>query len=92
MRAKTATDATVHGVVFAILRWWREAQTAGAGVRLAQAVSPDDVPPPRRRPPPRLRVTPYYAPDGVYPRYNPGPMPSASATPPMCRNIGRAAR
>ncbi|MBR0851195.1 hypothetical protein JQ543_25855 [Bradyrhizobium diazoefficiens] len=41
-------------------------------IRLAQAISPD-APPPRRRPPARLRVTPYYVPDGVYPRYNPGP-------------------
>lgn len=48
-------------------------QAAGAEVRVAQAVSPDDVPPPRRRPQTRLRVTPYYTPDGVYPRYNPGP-------------------
>jgi hypothetical protein len=49
------------------------AQTAGSEVRMAQAVSPDDAPPPRRRPQTRLRVTPYYTPDGVYPRYNPGP-------------------
>ncbi|MDA9528807.1 MULTISPECIES: hypothetical protein [unclassified Bradyrhizobium] len=50
-----------------------EAQTASPGIRLAQAVPPDDIPPPRKRPPARLRVTPYYSPDGVYPRYNPGP-------------------
>ena len=49
------------------------AQAAGSEVRMAQAVSPDDAPPPRRRPQTRLRVTPYYTPDGVYPRYNPGP-------------------
>lgn len=48
------------------------AQTAGTELRVAQAVSRDDVPP-RRRPQTRLRVTPYYTPDGVYPRYNPGP-------------------
>src|SRR5229473_2819488 len=48
------------------------AQTAGPEVRLAQAGSPD-APPPRKRPQTRLRVTPYYSPDGVYPRYNPGP-------------------
>ena len=48
------------------------AQTAGAGVRVAQATSPD-AQLPRKRPPPRLRVTPYQSPDGVYPRYNPGP-------------------
>ncbi len=47
------------------------AQPAGPEIRLAQA-SPD-APPPRKRPSARLRVTPYYNPDGVYPRYNPGP-------------------
>ena len=45
------------------------APTAGSEIRMAQAGSPD-APPPRRK---RLRVTPYYSPDGVYPRYNPGP-------------------
>jgi hypothetical protein len=40
-------------------------------IRVAQATSPDA--PPSRRRPARLRVTPYYVPDGVYPRYNPGP-------------------
>ncbi|WP_164938213.1 hypothetical protein [Bradyrhizobium guangxiense] len=50
-----------------------EAQTAAPRIKLAQAGLPDDIPPPRKRPPPRLRVTPYYSPDGVYPRYNPGP-------------------
>ncbi|OAF00820.1 hypothetical protein AYJ54_30220 [Bradyrhizobium centrolobii] len=49
-----------------------KAQTAGPEVRLAQAASPD-APPSRKRAPTRLRVTPYYNPDGVYPRYNPGP-------------------
>ncbi|MBP0112879.1 MULTISPECIES: hypothetical protein [Bradyrhizobium] len=50
-----------------------EAQTADPEIRFAQAVPPDDIPPLRKRPPARLRVTPYYSPDGVYPRYNPGP-------------------
>jgi hypothetical protein len=49
-----------------------EAQSPGPEVRLAQA-APPDAPPPRKRPPARLRVTPYYSPDGVYPRYYPGP-------------------
>ncbi|WP_291606071.1 hypothetical protein [Bradyrhizobium sp.] len=48
-----------------------QAQAASAEIRLAQAVVPDA--PLRRRPPTRLRVYPYYQPDGVYPRYNPGP-------------------
>lgn len=42
--------------------------SSGPEVRIAQA----DAPPPRRRSP-RIRVTPYESPDGVYPRYNPGP-------------------
>ena len=51
------------------------AQTLSAEIRLAQAVEQAGPPeaPPRRRPPTRLRVRPYYQPDGVYPRYNPGP-------------------
>ncbi|MDF0496285.1 hypothetical protein [Bradyrhizobium yuanmingense] len=48
-----------------------EAQAASSEIRMAQLVSPDDVPALRKRP--RLRITPYYSPDGVYPRYNPGP-------------------
>ncbi|WFU45332.1 hypothetical protein QA640_01640 [Bradyrhizobium sp. CB82] len=52
-----------------------QARTAAAGIKLAQAFPPDVLPPdapsPRRRP--RLRVVPYETPDGVYPRYNPGP-------------------
>jgi hypothetical protein len=48
------------------------AQTAGPEIRLAQAASPD-APPPHRRSPARLRVTPYYVPGEVYPRYYPGP-------------------
>ena len=42
-------------------------------IRLAQAASPDA--PPRRvyRPQARLRITPNYDPDTIYPHYNPGP-------------------
>jgi hypothetical protein len=42
-------------------------------IRLAQATVPDA--PPRRlyRPQARLRVTPNYDPDSIYPHYNPGP-------------------
>ncbi|QAU49935.1 hypothetical protein EAS56_35675 [Bradyrhizobium guangzhouense] len=76
MRAKTAAALLCMGL-FSQVGMSAQAQTAahtaGAVVRIAQAVSPDDVPPPRRRPQTRLRVTPYYSPDGVYPRYNPGP-------------------
>jgi hypothetical protein len=48
------------------------AEQASPRIRLAQAV-PDA--PPRRvyRPQTRLRVTPNYDPDTIYPHYNPGP-------------------
>lgn len=72
MRAKTVLALLCMGL-FSQLCGGAEAQTAGSGLRMAQSVSPDDVPPPRKRPPARLRVTPYESPDGVYPRYNPGP-------------------
>lgn len=52
------------------------AQTAPAGARVAQATQPFTTEAPARRrvrPPTRLRVYPNYEPDGVYPRYNPGP-------------------
>ena len=72
MRAKTALTLLCMGL-FSQLGVNAQAQTSGNVVHMAQAVSPDDdVPPPRTRQR-RLRVTPYYAPDGVYPRYNPGP-------------------
>ena len=72
MRAKTVLALLCMGL-FSQFPVVAEAQTAGSGMRMAQLVSPDDVPPPRKRSPARLRVTPYYSPDGVYPRYNPGP-------------------
>ena len=76
MRAKTALTLLCMGL-FSLFGVSAQAQTrvqtAGSEVLMAQAVLPDDVPPPRRRPQTRLRVTPYYTPDGVYPRYNPGP-------------------
>jgi len=48
------------------------AQSASAGVKLAQAAPQDLTAPPRFRRVPRLRVTPYEEP-GVVPHYNPGP-------------------
>lgn len=71
MRAKTALTLLCMGL-FSPFCVGAEAQTAGPEIRLAQA-APPDAPPPRKRHPARLRVTPYYSPDGVYPRYNPGP-------------------
>jgi len=76
MRAKTAVALLCMGLFSQAgvsARAETLAQTAGTELRIAQAVSPDDVPRPRRRPQTRLRVTPYESPDGVYPRYNPGP-------------------
>ncbi len=72
MRAKTAVILLCMGL-FSQLCVGAEAQTASSGIQVAQVVSPNEVPPPRKRSPARLRVTPYYSPDGVYPRYNPGP-------------------
>jgi len=72
MRAGTAVLVLLCMGLFSQFCVGAEAQTVGIEVRMAQAASPD-APPPRKRRPPRLRVTPYYSPDGVYPRYNPGP-------------------
>jgi hypothetical protein len=69
MRAGTAALVLLCMGLFSLFCADAKAQTAGPEIRLAQA-SPD-APPPRRRP--RLRVVPYEQPDGVYPRYNPGP-------------------
>jgi len=76
MRAGTAVPVLLcmglFSTFFVVAPTPAQAQTAGPDIRLAQAVSPD-APPPRKRSQTRLRVTPYYSPDGVYPRYNPGP-------------------
>ena len=74
MRAKTALTLLCMGLFSTVLFGAQaQAQTSAPEIRLAQAASPDDAPRPRKRPQTRLRVTPYYTPDGVYPRYNPGP-------------------
>ena len=73
MRAGTAGLVLLCMGLFSLVGVSAQAETSGTVVRMAQAVSPDDVAPPRRRPQTRLRVTPYYTPDGVYPRYYPGP-------------------
>lgn len=71
MRAKTVLTLLCMGL-FSPFCVGAEAQTAGPEIRLPQAALPD-APPLRKRPPARLRITPYYSPDGVYPRYDPGP-------------------
>ena len=69
--------ATVLVALAGSLVWPAEraaAQSATTGIKLAQAAPPQDTRPPRRAyRPPRLRVTPYYEEQGVYPHYNPGP-------------------
>ena len=65
------------GVALAVSVAWpaeRVAAQSASGIKVAQA-APQDTRVPRRvyRPVPRLRVTPYYEPEGVYPHYNPGP-------------------
>ena len=50
-----------------------QVENAAPKIRLAQA-APLDAPPRRvYRPQARLRVTPNYDPDSIYPHYNPGP-------------------
>jgi hypothetical protein len=70
MRAGTAALILLCMGLFSLFCTGAKAQTPAAEIKLAQALPPDP-PPPRRRP--RLRVVPYQQPDGVYPRYYPGP-------------------
>ncbi|SPP91519.1 exported protein of unknown function [Bradyrhizobium vignae] len=93
MRAKTALTLLCMGL-FSQFCVGAEAQTADPEIRFAQAVPPDDIPPLRKRPPARLRVTPYYitARMASIRATIPAPTRSASATRPMCRSTGRAAR
>ena len=58
---------------FSLLAAGAEAQTAPQGTRIAQATIAAEPQP--VRPPRRLRIYPRYQaePDGVYPRYDPGP-------------------
>jgi hypothetical protein len=76
MRIGTAALSVALACVFALLAD-AQAQTAPQGTRIAQASPADELftQPPVRRPPRRLRIYPRYQaePDGVYPRYFPGP-------------------
>jgi hypothetical protein len=72
MRAGTAVPILLCMGLFSLFCAGANAQTAGPEIRLAQA-APPAAPPPRKRPPTRLRVQPEYNPDGIYPRYYPGP-------------------
>ena len=79
MRIRAAAVSMAFAGGFALLAAEAEAQTAPQGARIAQASQPlADEPsaqPPARRSPKRLRIYPRYQaePDGVYPRYFPGP-------------------
>src|ERR1700719_1594033 len=61
---------------FSLLAAGAGTQTVQQGTRVAQALTPEDLAArPPARPPRRIRVYPRTQgePDGVYPRYNPGP-------------------
>jgi hypothetical protein len=76
MRIRTTAMSVALAGVLSLLAAGAEAQTAPQGTRTAQASPLDDeTQPPVRRPPRRLRIYPRYQaePDGVYPRYFPGP-------------------
>jgi lipoprotein-anchoring transpeptidase ErfK/SrfK len=78
MRFTTAISTALTGA-FLLVAPGAEAQTAPQGPRTAQASQPlIDEPSAQaaiRRPPKRVRIYPRYQaePDGVYPRYFPGP-------------------
>src|ERR1700686_896430 len=77
MRTRTAAISAGFAGVFSLVAAVTEAQTAPQGTRTAQTSPADELftQPPVRRPPTRLRIYPRYQaePDGVYPRYFPGP-------------------
>jgi hypothetical protein len=77
MRIGTAALSVAFAGVFLLLAADAKAQTAPQGMLIAQASPADELftQPPVRRPPRRLRIYPRYEaePDGVYPRYFPGP-------------------
>jgi hypothetical protein len=77
MRFGTWAISVAFAGVCSLLAAGAGAQTAPQGTRIAQAPPADELStqPPVRRPPKRLRIYPRYQaePDGVYPRYFPGP-------------------
>jgi hypothetical protein len=78
MHIRTAVISVVLAGGLTLLAAGAEAQNAPQGTRIAQASQPfaDEPPaPPVRRVPKRVPVYPRYQaePDGVYPRYYPGP-------------------
>jgi hypothetical protein len=77
MRIGTAAVSVAFAAVFSLLAAGAGAQTAPQRTQIAQAAPAGEpsTQPPVRRPPTRLRIYPRYQaePDGVYPRYFPGP-------------------
>jgi hypothetical protein len=77
MRIRKAAISVALACGFSLFATGAEAQTPPQGTRTAQAAPADELftQPPVRRPPRRLRIYPRYQaePDGVYPRYFPGP-------------------
>src|ERR1700731_4744458 len=76
MRIRTTAMSVALAGVLSLLAAGAQAPTAPQGARAAQASPLDDETQPTvRRPPRRLRIYPRYQaePDGVYPRYFPGP-------------------
>jgi len=78
MRIWTVAISVASAGGFSLLAGGAEAQTAPQGMRTAQTSQPIADEPstqPVRRPPKRLPIYPRYEaePDGVYPRYYPGP-------------------
>jgi hypothetical protein len=78
-RIRTAAMWVALAGTFLLPASGTRAQTAPSGMQVAQASSPAAVDPPARRRSTRtIRRVPIYPryqgePDGVYPRYNPGP-------------------
>jgi hypothetical protein len=76
MRIRAAAVSVALAGFFSLLAAAAEAQTVPQGTRVAQAAAGEpSTQPPVRRSPKRLRIYPRYQaePDGVYPRYFPGP-------------------
>jgi hypothetical protein len=72
-RIRAASAAAILAVLAMSSVSMARAEQSQPVIRLAQAAPPDA--PPRRiyRPQARLRVTPNYDSDTIYPHYNPGP-------------------
>jgi hypothetical protein len=75
MRIQRAAISVAFAGVLSLLADGAPAQTAPQGMRLAQATADELSAPPVRRPPKRVPIYPRYQaePDGVFPRYYPGP-------------------